>query len=129
MSSIVSILALFLDTENIVEIVFMLRSELEVKLLQIGTFHIYIAAILNKCHTYNFYFIMIGFLDHENMRVNTKIVILSGLQLKISPKTQFNDCCMPILFLASNKCPQRCQADMVIRLLPTQEVSKTMNQS
>ena len=37
---------------------------------------------LETCHTYNFYFIIIGFFDPENMRVDTKIVFLSGLQVK-----------------------------------------------
>ena len=39
----------------------------------------------------------------ENMTVDTKIVFLSGLLVKIFPKPQFNDCCMAILFLASKK--------------------------
>ena len=51
---------------------------------------------LETCHTCNFYFIINGFLDPENMRVDTKIVFLSGLQVKTSPKT---DCCVAILFL------------------------------
>ena len=32
------------------------------------------------CHTYIFYFIIIGFIDSENMRIATKIMFLSGLQ-------------------------------------------------
>ena len=79
---------------------------------------------LETCHTYNFYFIIIGFLDHENMRVDTKIVFLIGVQVNTSPKP---DCCVAILFLPSKKIPQGCQAG--IRLIPTQEVSKMMNQS
>ena len=55
---------------------------------------------LETCHTYNFYLIIIGFLDPENMRVDTNIVFLSGLQVKTSPKT---DCCVAILFLPSKK--------------------------
>ena len=64
----------------------------------------YMAAILKTCHTYNFYFNIIGFHDRENMRVDTKIVFLSGLLVKIFPKPQFNDSCMAILFLASKTC-------------------------
>ena len=70
---------------------------------------------LETCHTYIFYFIIIGFLDPENIRIYTKIVLLSGLQVKTSPKT---DCCVTILFLPSKKIPQGCQAG--IRLIPTQ---------
>ena len=92
-----------LDPENMVEIVIMLRSELEVKWLQNATFRIYMAAILKTCHTYNFYFIIIGFLDPETIRIDTKIVFLSGLRVKTSPKTQFNDCCVAILFLPAKK--------------------------
>ena len=55
---------------------------------------------LETCHTYIFYFIIIGLLDPGNMRVDTKIVFLSGLQAETSPKT---DCCVPILFLPSKK--------------------------
>ena len=58
------------------------------------------------------------------MRIGTKIVFLSGLQVNTSPKT---DCCVAILFLPPEKIPQGCQAG--IRLIPTQEVSKMMNQS
>ena len=58
---------------------------------------------LETCHTYNFYFIINGFLDPENMMVDTKIVFLSGLQVKTTPKT---DCCVAILFLPSKKFPQ-----------------------
>ena len=50
------------------------------------------------CHTYNFYFINTGFLEPENMRVDSKIVYLSGLQVNISPKSQFNECSVAILF-------------------------------
>ncbi len=64
----------FIDPENIVEIVIMLQSELEVKLLQNATFRIYMAAILKMCNIYNFYSIFIGFGEPENMRVDTKIV-------------------------------------------------------
>ena len=53
---------------------------------------------LETCHTYIFYFIIIGFLDPENIRVYTKIVFLTGLQVNTSPKT---DCCVAILFLPS----------------------------
>ena len=57
------------------------------------------AAILKTCHTYNFYFIIIGFLDPENMGVDTKIVFLNGLEAKILPNTQlFIDC--PIAMLS-----------------------------
>ena len=42
----------------------------------------------------------IGFLEPENVMVDPKIVFLSGLQLKTSPKT---DCCVAILFLPSKK--------------------------
>ena len=57
------------------------------------------AAILKTCHAYNFYFIIIGFLDPENMGVDTKIVFLNGLEAKILPQTQlFNDCPIAILF-------------------------------
>ena len=57
---------------------------------------------LETCHTYIFYFIIIGFLDPENIRIDTNIVFLSGsgLQVKTSPKT---DCCVAILFLPSKK--------------------------
>ena len=75
---------------------------------------------LETYHTYIFYFIIIGFIDPENIRIDTKIVFLSGLQVK-------TDYCVAILFLPSKKIPQRCQAG--IRLIPTQEVSKMMNQS
>ena len=60
---------------------------------------------LETCHTYIFYFILIGFLDPENIRLYTKIVFLTGLQLKTSPKT---DGCVAILFLPSKKIPQGC---------------------
>ena len=73
---------------------------------------------------YIFYLIIIGFLDHETIRIDTKIVFLSGLQVKTSPKT---DCCVAILFLPPKKFPQGCQAG--IHRIPTQEVSKMMNQS
>ena len=77
----------------------MLRSGLEVKLWRNTTFRTYMAAILKTCHTYNFYFIIIGFPDPENMGVDTKIVFLNGLEAKILPKTQlFNDCLVAILF-------------------------------
>ena len=55
---------------------------------------------LETCHTYIFYFIIIGFLDPENIRIYTKMVFLTGLQVKTSPKT---DCCVAILFLPSKK--------------------------
>ena len=55
---------------------------------------------LETRRTYIFYFIIIGFLDPENMRIDTKIVLLSGLQVNTSPKT---DCCVAILFLPSKK--------------------------
>ena len=118
----------FLDPENVVEIVIiaLLRSKLEVKLLQNPTSRIYVAAILKRVitHTCIFYFIVIGFRDPENIRIATKLVFLSGLQEKTSPKT---DCCVAILFLPSKKIPQGCQAG--ISLIPTQEVSMMMNQS
>ena len=63
----------FIDTENVVEIVIMLRSALEVKWLQTLTFHIYMAAIFKTYPTYNFYFIIIGFLDPENMRIQNSV--------------------------------------------------------
>ena len=44
---------------------------------------------LETCHTYIFYFIIIGFLDPENIRIYTKIVFLTGLQVKTSPKPDF----------------------------------------
>ena len=81
----------FIDPENIEEIVIMLRSQLEVKLLQNATFRIYMAAILKMCQTYNFYSIFIRFGNPENMRLDTKIVFLSGLPVKILPKTQYID--------------------------------------
>ena len=69
--------SVFVDTGNIVEeIVIMLRSGLEVKYWQNATFRIFMAAILKMCHTYNFYFIIIGFPDTENIGVDTKIVFL-----------------------------------------------------
>ena len=105
----------------------MLRWQLEVKLLQIATFRIYIAAILKMCQTYNFYSIFIRFGDPENMRLDTKIVFLSGLPVKISTKTQYIDWCMAILFMASKHFPQGCQAG--IRLILTRKVSNMMNQS
>ena len=46
-------------------------------------------AILNMwyfCYIYNFNFVIIGILDHENLLVDTKIVFLSGLEAKILPK-------------------------------------------
>ena len=93
----------FLDTENIVEIVDMVRSRLEVKLWRNTTFRMYMAAILKTCHTYKFYFIIIGFPDPENMGVDTKIVFLNGLEAKLLPKTQlFNDCLVAIVF-----CPRK----------------------
>ena len=97
------------------------------KLLQNATFRIYMAAILKMCQTYNFYSIFIRFGDPENMRLDTKIVFLSGLPVKILPKTQYIDWCMFISFLASKEIPQGCQAG--IRLILTREVSKMMNQS
>ena len=45
------------------------------------------AAILKTCNTYNFYCIIVGFLDPENMVVDAKIVFLSDLEAKILPKT------------------------------------------
>ncbi len=56
---------------------------------------------MKMCQTYNFYSIFIRFGDPENMRLDTKIVFLSGLRGKTSPKTQFNDCFVAILFFAS----------------------------
>ena len=54
-----------------------------------------------------------------NMGVDTTIVFVNGLEAKLLPKTQlFNDCLVTILF-----CP------LIIRLIPTQEVSKMMSQS
>ena len=89
----------FLDTENIVEIVIMLRSGLEVKLWQNTTFRMYMAAILKTCHAYKLYVIIIRFPDPENVGVDTTIVFLNGLEAKILPKTQlFNDCLVAILF-------------------------------
>ena len=58
------------------------------------------------------------------MRIDTKIVFLTGLQGKTSPKI---DCCVANLVLPSRKNPQGCQAG--IRLIPTQEVSEMTNQS
>ena len=93
----------FIDPDNIEEIVIMLRSQLEVKLLQNATFRIYMAAILKMCQTCNFYSICIRFGDAENMRLDTKIVFLSGLPVKILPKTHYIDWCMFISLLASKK--------------------------
>ena len=45
------------------------------------------AAILKTCNTYNFYCIIVGFLDPENMGVDAKIVFLNDLEAKILPKT------------------------------------------
>ena len=73
---------------------------------------------LETCHTHIFYFIIIGFLDSENMRIDTKMVFLSGLQVKTSPKT---DCCVAISFLPSKKFLKDAK--------PAQKVSKMMNQS
>ena len=45
-------------------------------------------AILNLwyfCYIYNFNFVIIGILDHENLLVDTKIVFLSGLEANILP--------------------------------------------
>ena len=118
----------FLDTENIVEIVDMLRSGLEVKLWRNTTFRMYMAAILKKCHTYKFYFIIIGFPDPENMGVDTTMVFLNGLEAKLLPKTQlFNDCLVTILFWPLKKFLK--DAKLGICLIPIQEVSKMMSQS
>ena len=58
----------------------------------------YMAAILKTCHTYNCYFIIIGFPVPKNMGVGTKIVFLNGLEAKILPKTQlFKDRLVAIL--------------------------------
>ena len=54
------------------------------------------------CHTYNFYLIIIRFLDPENIGVDAKIAFLGGLQAKISSKTQFYNCHMAILFWPLN---------------------------
>ena len=46
-------------------------------------------AILNMwyfCYIYNFNFVIIGILVHENLLVYSKIVFLSGLEAKILPK-------------------------------------------
>ena len=49
----------------------------------------YMSAILKTCHIHNFYLIIIGFLDYpEHIRVDTKIVFQSSLQVMISPKTR-----------------------------------------
>ena len=45
--------------------------------------------------------IIIGFLDPENIGIDTNVVFLSSLQVKTSPETQFNDCCVAIWFLPS----------------------------
>ena len=84
-------------------------------------------AILKMCHTYNFYLIIIRFLDPENIGVDAKIAFLGGLQAKISSKTQFYNCHMAILFWPLKKIPQGCQAG--IRRILTQEWSKMTNQS
>ena len=84
------------------------------------------AAILEMCHAYNFYFIIIRFLDPENIGVDAKIAFLGGLQAKISSKTQFYNCHMAILFWPLKKIPQGCQAG--IRRIVTQEWSKMTNQ-
>ena len=39
------------------------------------------------CNTYNFYCIIVGFLNPENMGVDAKIVFLSDLEANILPKT------------------------------------------
>ena len=104
----------------------MLQSELEVKLLQNATFRIYMAVILKMCNTYNFYSISVGFGDHKNMRVDTNIVFLSGLQVKIPTKPNISIVAWPFCSWPLRKCPQGCQAG--IRLIPTQEVSKMSNQ-
>ena len=84
------------------------------------------AAILKMCHTYNFYFIIIRFLDPENIGVDAKIAFIGGLQAKISSKTQFYYCHMAILFWPLKKIPQGCHAG--IRRILTQEWSKMTNQ-
>ena len=85
-----------LDPDNIVEIVHHtaigIRSEITAKRY---SSYLY-CGHLETCHTYIFYFIIIGFLDPGNMRIDTKIVFLSGLQVKTWPKI---DCCVAILFL------------------------------
>ena len=64
----------------------------------------YVTVILKTCHTYKFYFIIIGFPDPENMGVDTTIVFLNGLEAKLLPKKQlFNDCLVAILFCPLNK--------------------------
>ena len=78
------------------------------------------------CHTYNIYFIIIRFLDPENIGVDAKIAFLGGLQAKISSKTQFYNCHMAILFWPLKKIPQGCQAG--IRRILTQEWSEMTNQ-
>ena len=42
---------------------------------------------MKMCHTYNFYLIIIRFLDPENIGIDAKIAFLGGLQAKISSKT------------------------------------------
>ena len=86
------------------------------KLWRNTTFRMYVAAILKTCHKYNFFFIIIGFPDPENMRVDTEIVFLNGLEAKILPKTQLS---RGDFVLPSKKIPQGCQAG--IRLIPTQK--------
>ena len=72
--------------------------------MQNATFRSYMAAILKTCPTYDFYLIIIGFLDPENIRIDAKIVFLSGLQVKTSPKTKLNDCCVLLFNFGKCKC-------------------------
>ena len=46
--------------------------------------------MLKTCHTYNFYFIIIGLIDPENMGVDAKIVFPSDIEANILPKTKCN---------------------------------------
>ena len=46
-------------------------------------------AIFKTCHTNNFYFRILGFLDPDNMGIDLKLVLLSGLEANILPKRQF----------------------------------------
>ena len=41
---------------------------------------------------------VIGFIDPENIGVDTKIVLINDLEANILPKTQCNDCRGPLCF-------------------------------
>jgi hypothetical protein len=85
----------FLDPENILlDTISVLLCASEVKISENiedrsgGHFAFFsiLVSILSPCHSYNFNFILIGFIDPEYIVLDTKIVLLCALEVKILGK-------------------------------------------